>query len=57
MLKTNRTEANKSAISNGDSNNNKSGRWDGNANKKTQSKNFSKKSETKKRYIYLMTAW
>ena len=53
MLKTNRTEANKSAISNGDSNNNKSGRWDGNANKKTQSKNFSKKSETKNK-IYIL---
>ena len=53
MLKTNRTEANKSESSNGDSNNSKSGRWDGNANKKTQSKNFSKKSETKNK-IYIL---
>ena len=47
------TETNKRESSNGDSNNNKSGRWDGNANKKAQSKNVSKKSETKKK-IYIL---
>ena len=48
VTETNRIETNKSESSNGDSNSNKSGRWDGNANKKAQSKNVSKKSETKK---------
>ena len=47
------TETNKRESSNGDSNSNKSGRWDGNANKKAQSKNVSKKSETKKK-IYIL---
>ena len=49
----NRIETNKSESSNGDSYSNKSGRWDGNANKKAQSKNVSKKSETKKK-IYIL---
>ena len=53
VTETNRIETNKSESSNGDSNSNKSGRWDGNANKKAQSKNVSKKSETKKK-IYIL---
>ena len=53
VTETNRIETNKSESSNGDSNSNKSGRWDGNPNKKAQSKNVSKKSETKKK-IYIL---
>ena len=53
VTETNRIETNKSESSNGDSISNKSGRWDGNANKKAQSKNVSKKSETKKK-IYIL---
>ena len=49
VKETNRTETNKSESSNGDNNSNKSGRWDGNTNKKAQSKNVSKKNETKKK--------
>ena len=60
VIETNRIETNKSESSNGDRNSNESGRWDGNANKKAQSKNVSKKSETKKKiyilhiYIYIL---
>ena len=58
VTETNRIETNKSESSNGDSNSNKSVRWDGNANKNAQSKNFSKKSQTKtKIFIYLATVW
>ena len=53
VKETDRTETNKSESSNGDNNSNKSGRWDGNTNKKAQSKNVSKKSETKKK-IYIL---
>ena len=58
ITETNRIETNKNESSNGNSNSNKSVRWNGNANKKAQSKNFSKKSETKKKIsIYLETVW
>ena len=53
VTETNRIETNKNESSNDDSNSNKLGRWDGNANKKAQSKNVSKKSETKKK-IYVL---
>ena len=53
VKETNGIETNKSESSNGDSNSNKSGRCDGNTNKKSQPKNVSKKSETKKKKIYV----
>ena len=52
VKEANRIETNKNESSNGDIKNDKSKRWDGNANKKAQSKNVSKKSETKKEDVY-----
>ena len=52
VKEANRIETNKNESSNGDSKNDKSKRWDGNANKKAQSKNVIKNSETKKEDIY-----
>ena len=53
VKETNRIEMNKNENSNGDGGSNKSGRWDGNTNKKAPSKNVTKKNETKKK-IYLL---
>ena len=53
IKETNRIETNKSEISNGVSNSNKSGRSDGNTNRKAQSKNVSIESKTKKK-IYVI---
>ena len=52
VKEANRIETNKNESSNVDIKNDKSKRWDGNANKKAQSKNVSKKSETKKEDVY-----